>query len=92
MEISNFKSILIGLLIGLLFFIATKLMVVLLIAGAIIKLSGLDKIKREQWKERRMSFIEKVRKMNDEEFNSFKENFKAHHRSHSIFNTKKAKA
>jgi hypothetical protein len=90
MKISIFKSVLIGLLVGVLFFIATKLLVVLLIIGAIFKLSGKGKWKREHMKGKRMAFVEKVRGMNDEEFSSFKENFEGNHGCHSNFNVKNA--
>lgn len=88
MKISIFRSILIGLLVGILFFIATKLILVLLIVGAIFKLSGKGKWRREQWKEKRLAFVDKVRGMDDEEFNNFKENFRGSHSCHSHFNIK----
>lgn len=90
MKISIFKSVLIGLLVGLLFFIATKLFVVLLIVGAIFKLSGKGKWRGKHMKGRRMAFVENVRGMSDEEFKNFKENFEGNHRCHSHMNFKNA--
>lgn len=81
MKISIFKSILIGLLVGVLIAIATKFILVLLIIVAIFKLSG--KWNKSRWAEKRMDFIDKIRSMSDEEFNNFKEGFNGKHRCHS---------
>lgn len=90
MKISIFRSILIGLLIGLLVVVATRLILVLLIVGAILKLSGRGKWKRERWKESRLAFMENVRGMNDEEFENFKQNFGNERGCHSNYAFKKA--
>ena len=75
MKISIFKSILIGILVGVLVVISTKIIFILLIVGAIFKLSGASKWKKGKWREQKLAFVENVRGMSDEEFNSFKENF-----------------
>ncbi len=75
MRISIFRSILIGVLVGALIVVATKVILVLLIVGAIFKLSGVGRWKKKQWKEQRLAFVENIRGMSDEEFNHFKENF-----------------
>ncbi|MDG1332327.1 MAG: hypothetical protein P8P74_08345 [Crocinitomicaceae bacterium] len=90
MKISVFKSILIGLLVGLLVVVATRLVIILLIVGAIFRLSGRGKWRRKQWKEKRMAFVDKVRGMDDEEFKNFKENFEGNHGCHSNYNMKNA--
>ena len=79
MKNSIFKSILIGLLFGLLVFMAPKLFFALLIIAAIFKLSGKGKWKREQWKTHRMAYADKIRSMGDEDYENFKENFGKHH-------------
>ena len=74
MNISIFRSILIGLLFGLLVFLAPKLFLMLLIIGAIFKLSGRGRWKREQWKTHRMAYADKIRNMGDEDYENFKNN------------------
>lgn len=54
MKNSIFRSILMGLLIGVLVFVAFRLVLVLLIVGAIFKLAGGGKWKREQWRQRKL--------------------------------------
>lgn len=90
MKTSIFKSILIGILIGILFFVATKIMLILLIIGAIFKLSGKGKWNRGKWKEKRMSFLDDIRRMNDDEFNKFNETFMTNKRSSRRINLKNA--
>lgn len=75
MQISIFRAILIGLLLGLLAFFATKLIVILLIVGAIFKLSGKGRWKGEQWKSYRLAHADKVRNMSPEDYEDFKSNF-----------------
>ncbi len=79
MKNSIFKSILIGLLVGLLFFVATRFILILLILGAIYKLSGRGKWKREQWRSHKLAYADKIRSMNDDDYENFKSNFGKHH-------------
>ena len=51
-----------------------KIILILLIVGAIFKLSGASKWKKGKWREHKLAFVENVRGMSDEEFNNFKEN------------------
>ncbi len=74
MKNSIFRSILIGLLFGVLLFMATKLIIVLLIIGAIYKLSGKGQLKREQWKAYKMAYAENIRNMGDEDYEQFRAN------------------
>ena len=90
MKISIFRSVLIGLLVGILFFVAARLVLILFIVGAIFKLSGNGKWRRKQWNERRVVFMENVRGMNDEEFEDFKQDFEGNHRCHSKYKFKNA--
>lgn len=75
MKNSIFKSILIGLLVGVLFFVAARLILVLLIIGAIYKLSGKGQWRREQWKSHKLAYADKIRNMNADDYESFKSNF-----------------
>jgi uncharacterized membrane protein len=79
MKNSIFRSILIGLLLGVLVFMATKLILVLLIVAAIFKLSGKGKWKKEQWKTHKMAYADNIRTMRDEDYEKFKENYGQHH-------------
>jgi 5-bromo-4-chloroindolyl phosphate hydrolysis protein len=79
MKNSIFRSILIGLLLGVLVFMATKLILVLLIVAAIFKLSGKGKWKKEQWKTHKMAYEDNIRTMGDEDYEKFKENFGQRH-------------
>lgn len=78
MKNSIFKSILIGLLVGVLFIMATRIMIVVLIMGAIFKLSGKGKWKREQWRTHKLAYADKIRNMNEDDYDSFKSNFGKH--------------
>ncbi len=75
MKISIFRKILIGILIGILAFFATKLVIVLLIIAAIFKLSGKGKWKREHWRSRKLAYVDKIRNMNEEDYENFKSDF-----------------
>ncbi len=70
-----FRSILIGILFGVLAFVAFRLVLVLLIIAAIFKLSGKGKWKRRQWREHKLAYVDSIRNMNDEEYNNFKSNY-----------------
>jgi len=75
MKYSIFRSILIGILFGLLTFIAPTLILILLIIGAIFKLSG----KRRRWHKGqyhnyKVAFADKIRNMDEAEFADFKSN------------------
>ena len=86
MKNSIFNKILIGVLIGVLAFIATKLMIVVLILAAIFKLSGKGKWKREQWKSYKLAYADNIRNMNEQDYESFKTNVgnkNCHHYSQS---------
>ena len=85
MNNSIFKSILIGLLVGLLAFVAFRFVLVLLIVGAIFKLSGKGKWKKEQWRNRKLVFADNIRTMNEEDYEEFKSNF-GKHSCHSFNN------
>lgn len=82
MKNSIFRSILMGLLIGVLFFVAFRLVLVLLIVGAIFKLAGGGKWKREQWRERKLAYVDNVRNMDEGEYENFKSNFGQGHCHH----------
>lgn len=75
MKISIFRSILIGILVGILMIVATKIIFILLIVGAIFKLSGASRWKKEKWRKHKMDVIKNIREMSDEEFNNFQEKF-----------------
>jgi hypothetical protein len=72
MKNSIFRSILMGLLIGVLFFVAFRLVLVLLIIGAIFKLAGGGKWKRKQWREHKLAYVDNVRNMDENEYENFK--------------------
>ncbi len=74
MKNSIFGTILIGILIGFLAFFATKLLVVLLLIGAIVKLSGRGKWKSEQWRSYKLAYADKLRNMSAEDYETFKSN------------------
>lgn len=75
MKKSFFKSALIGILLGLLTFFAFRLVIILLIIGAIFKLSGKGKHKRQQWRGHKLAYADKIRNMNDDDFQEYKTNF-----------------
>lgn len=77
MKKSIFKLILIGLLVGFLAFFATRLIIVLLLVGAIFKLSG--KGRREKWQTYRLAHADKIRNMSDEDYEVFKAEKVQHH-------------
>lgn len=84
MQISIFRTILIGLLVGVLAFFAIKLVVILLLVGAIFKLSGKGKWRREEWRAHKLAYVDRVRNMSSEDYESFKSNFgKGRCHSHS---------
>jgi hypothetical protein len=75
MKTSIFRTILIGMLVGILAFFAIKLIVVVLLIGAIFKLSGKGRWNREKWKAQKMAFTDKLRNMSDDEYDAFKMNY-----------------
>ncbi|MFT5821677.1 MAG: hypothetical protein ACI8ZM_002931 [Crocinitomix sp.] len=75
MKNSIFRSVLMGLLVGVLFFVAFRLVLVLLIVGAIFKLAGGGKWKREQWRERKLAYVDNVRNMDENQYEQFKSDF-----------------
>jgi hypothetical protein len=88
MKNSIFRSILMGLLIGVLVFVAFRLVLVLLIVGAIFKLAGGGKWKREQWRQRKLAYVDNVRNMDESQYEEFKSNFGHGHCHHHNYNTK----
>ena len=76
MNNSIFKTILIGILLGILAFFATKLVIVLLIIAAIFKLSGKGRWKREQWRSHKLAYVDNIRNMNEEDYENFKSDFR----------------
>ena len=78
MKNSIFRSILIGLLVGLLAFFATRFILILLIVGAIFKLSGMGRGKRRKWQSYRLAYADNIRNMSDEDYEAFKTN-DSHH-------------
>lgn len=74
MKNSIFRSILIGLLVGLLAFFAIRFFIILLIIGAIFKLAGMGKGKHKKWHSYRMAHADNIRSMSEEEYESFKTN------------------
>jgi uncharacterized BrkB/YihY/UPF0761 family membrane protein len=74
MKRSIFRSVLIGILLAVLTFVAFRLVIVLLLVGTIFKLSGKGKWRRQQWKEHKLAYADKIRGMNDADFESFKSN------------------
>lgn len=72
MKISIFRSILIGLLLGVLFFVAFRFVLIILLIGAIFRLSGMGKWKRQHWHNRKMAFAESVRNINEDEYDQFR--------------------
>lgn len=78
MNNSIFKSVLIGLLLGLLAFVAGRFLLVALIIGAILKLAGKDVWNKQGRRghagqgERKLAFANKVRSMTEEEYEFFK--------------------
>lgn len=82
MKISIFRSIIIGVLIGALMFLAFRLMLVLLIVAAIFKLSGAGRWKKTQWREQKLAYVESVRNMNEDEYQQFRSNFGQGHCHH----------
>ena len=79
---SIFRTVAIGILIGLLFFIAFRSFLVLAIVGLIFKLSGKGRWKRTQWRNRKLAFVDQVRNMDADEYESFKSNFGQKHCHH----------
>jgi hypothetical protein len=77
-----FKTIAIGVLVGLLFFVAFRVIVVFAILGLIFKLSGKGKWKREHWRNRKLAFVDRIRTMEDDEFENFKSNYGQNHCHH----------
>ena len=75
MKNSIYRSILMGLLIGVLVFVAFRLVIVLLIIGAIFKLAGGGRWKREQWRQRKLAYVDNVRNMDENQYEEFKSNF-----------------
>ena len=74
MKNSIFRSILIGLLVGLLAFFAFRFVIILLLVGAIFKLAGGGKGKHKKWQSYRMAHADNIRSMSEEEFQAFKTN------------------
>lgn len=82
MKISIFRAVLIGVLIGLLTFLAFRLVLVLLIIGAIFKLAGKGRGRHQHWHERKLAFVENVRNMNEDDYQKFKNNVGKEHGCH----------
>lgn len=82
-----FKSILIGLLMGAAFFVMPffllKFFLFFLIIGAIMRLLwGGKRRGRGGWGGYQFAFADKIRNMNDEEYNSFKTKMQNRHYGH----------
>jgi len=77
-----FRTIAIGLLVGLLFFVAFRFFIVLAILALIFKLSGRGRWKRQHWHNRKLAFVERVRNMESDEYENFKTNFGRNHCYH----------
>ncbi len=88
MKNSIFRSILMGLLIGVLVFVAFRLVLVLLLVAAIFKLAGGGKWKRAQWRQQKLAYVDNVRNMNEDEYEQFKSNFGQGHCHHHHYNNK----
>ncbi len=89
MNTSIFRTIAIGALVGLLFFVAFRVVIVFAILGLIFKLSGKGRMKKQHWKDRKLAYVENIRNMNDDEFEQFKSNAN-HHYCHSYYSTTKS--
>jgi len=77
---SILRSIAIGILIGALAFFAFQLVITFLIIGGIIMLLSRRRFDRrafgnERFGGHRFAFADKIRNMNDEEYDSFKKRF-----------------
>ncbi|MFT5725384.1 MAG: hypothetical protein ACI9JN_002509 [Bacteroidia bacterium] len=79
MTTSIFRTIGIGLLLGLLAFVAFRFIIVLAILGLIFKLSGKGRWKRDHWRKRKLAFVDHVRNMDTDDYESFKSNYGKHH-------------
>lgn len=82
MKISIFRAVLIGVLIGILTFVAFRLVLIFLLLGAIFKLAGKGRGRQQHWHERKLAFVENVRNMNEDDYQNFKSNFGKHHGCH----------
>jgi len=77
------RAILIGVLSGILFFVAFKFVLILLLIGGIFMLAGGGRRKRMYWKEQRLAYVENIRNMNDDEYQQFRSNYgRGHHCYH----------
>ncbi|WP_296151065.1 hypothetical protein [uncultured Flavobacterium sp.] len=79
---SILKSIAVGILIGALAFFAFKLIITFFIIGGIMSLFARRRFSRQgfgpgKFGGPRFAFADKIRNMNDEEYNSFKANFES---------------
>ncbi len=91
---SILKSITIGILVGALAFFAFQLVITFLIVGAIFMLLSRRRFDRRafgdhQFGRYRFAFVDKIRTMNDEEYDAFKkkfENRRCHNRNRENFN------
>lgn len=81
MKISFFRAVLIGVLIGALTFIAFRLVLVLLIVGAILKLAGKGR-RNGNWREHKLAYVEEIRTMKEDEYQTFRSHFERGHRHH----------
>ncbi|MDH4473876.1 MAG: hypothetical protein QE487_14820 [Fluviicola sp.] len=74
------KSILIGTLMGAMIFFAPGFIIGLFITFLIFRLMIGRKMRGGKYGEYRLAFADKVRSMNDEEYEQFKSNVNTHHR------------
>jgi len=77
-----FRTIAIGLLVGVLFFVAFRFIIVLAILVLIFKLSGKGRMKRDHWRNRKFAFADRIRNMETDEYENFKTNYGHSHCDH----------
>lgn len=77
-----------GLLVGVLFFVAFRLVLVLLLVGAIFKLAGGGRWKKQQWRQQKLAYVDNVRNMDENEYEQFKSNFGQGHCHSNHYNSK----
>ncbi len=77
------RAIAIGVLLGILTFIAFKFVIALLIIFTVFRLAwGGKKWNREKWQNQRLAYIDSVRNMNEEEYSQFRNDFGHRHHRH----------
>lgn len=69
------RSVLIGVLAGVLLFVAFRLVLIILLIAAIYKLSGAGRRRRAYWRKQKLVYVENIRNMNEEDFAAYKSNF-----------------